>query len=44
MAVSAMAQSTGTNRANAGSNRVPGPKPEKKVSPDASSATPQTTT
>ena len=42
-AVMAIACSTGKNSANAGSSSVPRPKPEKKVSIEASSATAQTT-
>ena len=41
MPVSAMANSTGKNRANAGSRIVPNPKPEKKVRMEAKNATKQ---
>ena len=39
IAVNAIATSTGKNKAKAGNNRVPNPKPEKKVRAEASSAT-----
>jgi len=42
-AVIAIACSIGKNSANAGSSKVPSPKPEKKVRPEASSAMPQIT-
>ena len=42
-AVIAIACSTGKNNANAGSNSVPSPNPEKNVRPDASNATVQMT-
>ena len=39
MAVKAIATSIGKNKAKAGSNNVPNPKPEKKVRAEASNAT-----
>ena len=39
MAVNAIATSIGKNKAKAGNNNVPNPKPEKKVRAEASNAT-----